>query len=236
MSTAPQLLSETEKKKREESVKAVFEKEEDDLKKHESRSRELIPPLVASVKDLEKRFKEGKITREKYDELSEPKREKIREIDREYYEAYAASHKEFIDLRSGGNLKKETEARATSDFEDLKKRRSAATAAGKPPVYSGGYIPDHYKRRRFTKRHATSRYTGKVRSRKHVDVNDALQYKLLCRKLRNFNELLTKLRKKSEKIYLKLKKHKKATASDFVILAKLKRLEIKSNKQLHAKR
>jgi hypothetical protein len=139
--------------------------------------------------------------------------------------------------------------KAVSDFTDLKGRiesRSAATAAGKP-VYGGKYDPIYYKRRRFTKRHATSRYTGKVRSRKHGDVNilletcysDALHvYKLLCRQLRNFNEkdsksslsynrLLTKLREKSEKIYLKLKKHKKATASDFVILSKIKRLEIK---------
>ena len=163
-----------------------------------------------------------------------------------------------VNLRSGGSIKAEKTAKAASDFKDLKVRiesKSAADAAGKP-VYGGKYNPNEYKRRRFTKRHATSRYTGKVRSRKHGDVNilletcysDALHvYKLLCRKLRNFNEkdiksslaynkLLTKLRKKSEKIYLKLKKHKKATASDFVILAKLKRLEIKSNKQLQAKR
>ena len=91
--------------------------------------------------------------------------------------------------------------KAVSDFTDLKGRiesRSAATAAGKP-VYGGKYDPIYYKRRRFTKRHATSRYTGKVRSRKHGDVNilletcyiDALHvYKLLCRKLRNLHSLI----------------------------------------------
>lgn len=208
--------------------------------------------------DLKIQLKEGKITQDRYDDLYYPKLEKFRDICDEWGEATDAAIKELANLRSGGRIKLEEMKAAASDFKDLRERiesRSAKTAAGKP-VYSGNYNPSEYKRRRFTKRHATSRYTGKVRSRKHGDVNilletcysDALHvYKLLCRKLRNFNEkdsksslaynrLLTKLRKKSEKIYLKLKKHKKATASDFVILAKLKRLEIKSNKQLQAKR
>lgn len=210
------------------------------------------------MQDLKIQLKEGKITQDRYDELYQSKLGKFREIYKEKDEANDAGGKEMDNLRSGGRIKEEKRIKAASDFAGLKGRidsRSAATAAGKP-VYGGNYDPIHYKRRRFTKRHATSRYTGKVRSRKHGDVNilletcysDALHvYKLLCRKLRNFNEkdsksslaynrLLTKLRKKSEKIYLKLKKHKKATASDFVILAKLKRLEIKSNKQLQAKR